>query len=428
MAAASFMGMTRLETRNMGLIVLGHALTHWYPATFYMLLPLIGHELGLSYSQIGFIMTCQYAAGAISNVPGGMLVDVWGKKGQLMALSLFWVGFPYLLMGFTTQYWMLLLCVMLVGIGNNLWHPTAIPLLGRMFPERKGFVLSLHGMGGNVGDALAPLAVGVLLTTLSWREIVVINVLPGASMAILILFFLGALTWAPRTPKVTAVEHTQANAQPGSVKPVLDHSDGQSMTSYIAGLKTLMRTRGLFMLTLSSSFRSMTQGTLLTFLPLYLAKEMKYDIFWVGVILAMLQLAGFVAAPIAGHLSDIMGRKTILASCFGVSGVVLLLMTFAGGTSLFVFLIAVLGFFLYAARPIMQAWMLEATPKNMGGTAIGLMFGMQSGAQAIAPALGGIVADQYGLLAAFYLLAATIILANIMVIWIPSNDTCVVKG
>jgi predicted MFS family arabinose efflux permease len=47
---------------------------------------------------------------------------------------------------------------------------------------------------------------------------------------------------------------------------------------------------------------------------------------------------------------------------------------------------------------------------------------MQSGAQAIAPVLGGIVADQYGLLSAFYLLAVTIILANIMVIWIPSND------
>jgi MFS family permease len=172
----------------------------------------------------------------------------------------------------------------------------------------------------------------------------------------------------------------------------------------------------------------MTQGTLLTFLPLYLAKEMKYDIFWVGVILAMLQLAGFIAAPIAGHLSDTMGRKTILVSCFGVSGVVLLLMAFAGGTPLFVFLIAVLGFFLYAARPIMQAWMLEATPKNMGGTAIGLMFGMQSGAQAIAPVLGGIVADRYGLLSAFYLLAATIILANIMVIWIPSSDTVEAKG
>jgi MFS family permease len=428
MSTALLTGMSRLESRNMGLIILGHALTHWYPATFYMLLPLIGSEMGLSYSQIGFIMTCQYAAGAISNVPGGMLVDVWGKKGQLMALSLFWVGFPYLLMGFTTAYWMLLLCVMLVGIGNNLWHPTAIPLLGRMFPNRKGFVLSLHGMGGNVGDALAPLAVGVLLTTLTWREIVVLNVLPGAAMAFLILYFLGALTLAPKNkPQPTTAVGAGVASDPVAVAPLSspplqEAKDGQSMTSYMAGLKSLIRTPGLFMLTLSSSFRSMTQGTLLTFLPLYLAKEMKYDIFWVGVILAMLQLAGFIAAPIAGHLSDTMGRKTILVSCFGVSGVVLLLMTFAGGTPLFVFLIAVLGFFLYAARPIMQAWMLEATPKNMGGTAIGLMFGMQSGAQAIAPVLGGIVADQYGLLSAFYLLAATIILANIMVIWIPAQD------
>lgn len=428
MSAALLQGMSRLESRNMGLIILGHALTHWYPATFYMLLPLIGSEMGLSYSQIGFIMTCQYAAGAVSNVPGGMLVDVWGKKGQLMALSLFWVGFPYLLMGFTTAYWMLLLCVMLVGIGNNLWHPTAIPLLGRMFPSRKGFVLSLHGMGGNVGDALAPLAVGMLLTTLTWREIVVLNVLPGAAMAFLILYFLGALTLAPKNKPLSEPVASVGAVEPRATPPLNEAKDGQSMTSYVAGLKSLMRTPGLFMLTLSSSFRSMTQGTLLTFLPLYLAKEMKYDIFWVGVILAMLQLAGFIAAPIAGHLSDTMGRKTILVSCFGVSGVVLLLMTFAGGTPLFVFLIAVLGFFLYAARPIMQAWMLEATPKNMGGTAIGLMFGMQSGAQAIAPVLGGIVADQYGLLAAFYLLAATIILANIMVIWIPSTETAATKG
>jgi MFS family permease len=405
---------SRLDIRNMGLITLGHSLTHWYPATFYMLLPLIGNELGLNYSQIGFIMTCQYAAGALSNVPGGMLVDMWGKKGQLMALSLFWVGFPYLLMGFSTAYWMLLVCVMLVGIGNNLWHPTAIPLLGRMFPARKGLALSLHGMGGNVGDALAPLAVGALLTTLSWREIVIINVVPGAAMSILILYFLGAMTFAPKQGAKTLT----AAAAPA---PVADNVGGQSFSSYMAGLRALIRTPGLFMLTLSSSFRAMTQGTLLTFLPLYLANEMHYEVFWVGAGMTLLQVAGFIAAPIAGHLSDTMGRRTILMSCFGMSGVVLLAMTFAGGTSAFVFLIAVLGFFLYAARPIMQAWMLEATPKNMGGTAIGLMFGMQSGAQAIAPILGGMVADRFGLLAAFYLLAVTIILANIMVVLIPAQ-------
>ena len=80
--------------RDAWLITLGHSLTHWYPATFYLLLPLIGKELGLSYGQIGLIMTCQYIAGAIANVPGGMLVDTVGRKGLLMASSLFWVGFP----------------------------------------------------------------------------------------------------------------------------------------------------------------------------------------------------------------------------------------------------------------------------------------------------------------------------------------------
>jgi MFS family permease len=409
---------SRLDYRNMGLITLGHSLTHWYPATFYMLLPLIGAEMGLSYSQIGFIMTCQYAAGALSNVPGGMLVDMWGRKGQLMALSLFWVGFPYLLMGFSTQYWMLLVCVMLVGVGNNLWHPVAIPLLGRMFPQRKGLALSLHGMGGNVGDALAPLAVGILLTTLSWREIVMLNVIPGAAMSVLLLYFLGAMTFVPKFAKPAAAAGATPLAHGSDHNNA--HSSGQSMGSYMQGLRSLMRTPGLMMLTLSSSFRSMTQGTLLTFLPLYLAKEMHYEVFWVGAVMALLQIAGFIASPIAGHLSDTMGRRKILMTSFGVSGAVLILMTFAGGSILFVYLIAVLGFFLYAARPIMQAWMLEATPPNMGGTAIGLMFGMQSGAQAIAPILGGIVADRYGLMAAFYLLAATIILANIMVLWIPT--------
>lgn len=176
--------------KEVWLITIGHSLTHWYPATFYLLLPLIGLELGLNYTEIGFIITSQYLASSISNIPGGMLVDTVGKKGLLMALSLFWVGFPYLLMSFTSSYWMLLLCISLVGIGNNLWHPTAIPTLAQRFPERKGFVLSVHGMGANIGDALAPFAVGALLLTFSWREVVVINIFPGLVMAVLILFFL----------------------------------------------------------------------------------------------------------------------------------------------------------------------------------------------------------------------------------------------
>src|SRR3974390_895276 len=137
-------------------ITLGHTMTHWYPATFYLLLPLIGKELGLSFGEIGAIMTCQYLVGAISNVPGALFVYMVGPKPVLMAVSLLWVGVPYLLMGFSHSYWMLLVCTALVGFGNNLWHPVAIPLLADRFPDRRGLAVAFHGTGGNDGDAGAP--------------------------------------------------------------------------------------------------------------------------------------------------------------------------------------------------------------------------------------------------------------------------------
>src|SRR5260370_4398841 len=177
--------------REVWLISAGHMMTHWYPSTFYLLLPLIGNELGLSFSQIGSILTCQFAAGALSNLPGGMLVDAIGRKGLLMAVALSWGGLPFLVMGFSHSYGMLLACAALVGIGNNLWHPTAIPLLAQNHPQKSGLVVSIHAMGGNLGDAVAPLVVGAMLTAFSWRDVVIMNIIPGVIASVLLLMLPG---------------------------------------------------------------------------------------------------------------------------------------------------------------------------------------------------------------------------------------------
>ncbi len=390
--------------RDVWVISIGHALTHWYPATFYLLLPLIGKELGMSYSQIGLVMTCQYIAGALSNVPGGMLVDTVGKKGLLMALSLFWVGFPYLLMSFTHSYVMLLLCVAMVGIGNNLWHPTAIPTLAQRYPNRKGLVLSMHGMGGNAGDALAPLAVGALLATFSWREIVVMNAIPGAIMSLMILVFMGTI---------------QLNRK--IKKPVAAAPEGQALSEYAKGFRELFRNKTILLLAVSSAFRSMTQTTLLTFLPVFLAYEMGYSPVWVGGCMFLLQAAGLIASPIAGHLSDSMGRRRIIMTSMIMTAIVLIFMAIAGRSTAFVLFIAMLGFFLYAIRPVLQAWMLEATPKNMGGTSIGLLFGLQAVGSSIGPVVGGSLADHFGLMSTFTFLAFTIVFANLFIFFVPKQ-------
>jgi len=384
-------------------ITLGHTMTHWYPATFYLLLPLIGKELGLSYGEIGAIMTCQYLVGAISNVPGGLAVDFVSRKTMPMAISMLWVGVPYLLMGLTHTYWLLLVCSALVGVGNNLWHPAAIPLLAQRFPERRGLAVALHGMGGNLGDAIAPFASGALLTILSWREVVIVNVIPGLLLAALILVYVNRTTEQSRD--------------------MAEKSERMRAADVLSALRTMFTSRTVLMVSASSAFRLMTQAGLLTFLPVFLATQMGYSPIWIGACMLALQTAGFVAAPIAGHLSDRMGRRRIIMSSMAMTGLVLLLMATIGRSTAFVLFISVLGFFLFAIRAVMQAWILDATPKSMGGTSIGILFGTQAIGAAVGPALGGIFADHYGLMATFYFLAITIVIANLFIFFTPVSET-----
>jgi FSR family fosmidomycin resistance protein-like MFS transporter len=394
----------RRSFREVYVISFGHALTHWYPATFYLLLPLIGKELSLSYGEIGSILTCQYAAGSIANVPAGIFVDTVGRKGLLMALALCWVGVPYLIMGLSHAYWMILACATLVGIGNNVWHPTAIPWLADRFPERKGLVMSFHGMGANVGDAVAPLVIGLMLQSYSWRTVVFMNVVPGFVAAAIILIYVNRLQMADLRAGIVKLKPAAVGA-----------------AARLRMLAALLHNRALVTLAIGAGFRSMTQGSLLTFLPLYLTRVMGYPSLWVGGCLFALQAAGFIAAPIAGHLSDRLGRRQIIMSSMAMTGVIILAMTFAGGTSWFVFLIALLGFFLFAVRAVLQAWLLDATPPGMGGSAIGVLFGTQALGLSLGPVTAGIVADHYGIMSAFYFLAGTIIVANLMVFITPAG-------
>jgi MFS family permease len=389
--------------KDVWLITAGHAFTHWYTATFYLLLPLIAKELGLSYTEIGLIMTTQHIVGAISNLPGGMVVDMVGKKGYLMATSLFWVGFPYALMSLTHDYWMLLVCVTLVGIGNNLWHPAAITTLAYRYPNRKGLVISVHGMGGNVADGLAPLVVGALLAWFTWRTVVVINVVPGLVMAALILVMLGAFTMG------SSHDHVNAGGNSRGVK------------DYMKDFASLLRNRALMLVSIGSAFRTMTQTGLLTFLPVYLAYELDYSPFIVGVCMSAMQVAGFAASPIGGHLSDKLGRKRIVMSSMVLTCVMIVFMALAGKSVTFVIFIALVGFFLYAMRPVLQAWAVEATPRELAGSGVGLQFGIQHIGAGIAPALFGMIADASDLYTAFYFLAGTILFANVLIVFMPDS-------
>jgi fucose permease len=93
-------------------------------------------------------------------------------------------------------------------------------------------------------------------------------------------------------------------------------------------------------------------------------------------------------------------------------------MVFAGKSMAFIVFVALVGFFLYAMRPVMQAWAFENTPKRLAATGVGLQFTILAIGGSIAPAAFGVIADTWTIYAAFYCLAATIIMANVLVLFV----------
>lgn len=76
--------------------------------------------------------------------------------------------------------------MILIGTGNNLWHPAAISLLSDLYPKKKGWALGWHSSAANVKDALGPLLTGILLTWMTWRAILMVSFVPGLALGVLI--------------------------------------------------------------------------------------------------------------------------------------------------------------------------------------------------------------------------------------------------
>ena len=138
-----------------------------------------------------------------------------------------------------------------------------------------------------------------------------------------------------------------------------------------------------------------------------------------GLALAAMQLAGVAASPVAGAWSDRVGRRpVVLAGLTASTGVILVLMML-GHLATFVVGIAILGFVLFAVRPVIHSWMMDLAPPNLAGSATSLMFGSQAILATVAPIIGGMIADGWGLGAVFYFLAGGLLAANLALVLLP---------
>ena len=375
-----------------------HGSLHWSLAIFYLLLPFIKDEYGMSYAEIGMLASIVHGCAFAINIPSGVLVDVTGKGSLCQLTALVFCGFGLIAIGWATEFWMLAVFIGIVGAMNTLWHPAAISFLSSAYADRRGLALSFHTVGASIGDAAAPMAAGVMISIVGWQGTAAVGgTVPLIGACLMLLVF----------------------GRAGATNPVSSRPGG--MRAYITGMRGLIGQANTWKVCIMSGFRGTSQVGLRTFLPLYFVTAFDSDPFWLGVLVMVSQATGAVTTPFAGILSDRIGRRPILMIGFIGSAIIMFTLPWIESLPILLVVVGLSGVFIFAVRPVLQSWALDMTPPQLGGSMVSLLFGTQSLFAMAVPILGGLIADVWGLEYVFQILSGAIIIAAVIALTIPDN-------
>jgi predicted MFS family arabinose efflux permease len=206
-------GSLRHDAHVIGFVGVAHGASHFFQLALPPLFPLIKTEFGTSYAELGVVMAVYYGVSGIMQTAAGFLVDRLGARNVLV-FGLAAASIGTMLYAAAPSYAFLLVAAVIAGLGNSVFHPGDLALLNaKVDPTRLGHAFSVHGIGGNVGWALAP-AFGIAVSSLTgWRG-------PLVAAGLLGLAFLAAFaaqpllrTRAAHVAHVAAPRHFAADVQ-----------------------------------------------------------------------------------------------------------------------------------------------------------------------------------------------------------------------
>ena len=369
----------------------GHGVFHWFLQSFIVLLPEVEATFGLSKIGVGSISTVRELVSGLITLPGGIIADGLRKYwGLILALCMAGFGLGWLIVGQAPVFPLLLLGVAIVAAAASLWHLPAMASLSHHYSHRRGTALSFHGIGGNVGDAISPVATGFLLGYLAWQDILSIY----AAVPIFIAFL---VYWAFK-----------------NIGRAVSEEESNSGQDRMGQTKDILKNPLIWVITFAGGIRAMAFIALITFLPSYLSNDLGLSDFRRGVYFGLLVAAGIVFTPLMGYLSDRFGRKIVLVpGMLFDAAIVLLMASFGEGVPLII-LLFMLGAFFYSDQPILTASALDIVGSGVATTTLGALSFARFGLSAISPIIAGYLYDTYSMDSVFYYVASLMIFSAVV--------------
>ncbi|MCY4743976.1 MFS transporter [Pelomonas sp. UHG3] len=160
----------RRDIATISTIGVAHGSSHFFHMLLPPLFPAFIQAFGLSYSELGLLVTTFFVISGAGQATSGFIVDRIGARPVLfVAMGCF--ALASAAAGLAQGFGGLLLAAALAGLGNAPFHPADFTILNkRVSQPRLGHAFSVHGITGNLGWALAPVfSIGIAQASGNWR-------------------------------------------------------------------------------------------------------------------------------------------------------------------------------------------------------------------------------------------------------------------
>ncbi len=357
------------------LIIIGlcHLLNDSLQAVIPAMFPILEQSLGLTFTQLGLIAFTLNMVASVMQPVVGLAAD---KRPMPYALP---IGLTFSMIGmfalaFAPSFGIILICVVFIGLGSAVFHPEGSRVAFLAAGPRRGLAQSIYQVGGNTGQALAPLITALVLVPLGqfgaiWFTLV-------AALAVYFLFKI-ARWYAEQVKSVfqSKKEHkTRAKTPPVLAKRIRN---------------------ALIVLVFIVFARSWYQSAIANFYAFYAIETYGVKIAQAQIYIFTFLLMGAVGTFFGGPIADKFGKRNVILMSFLLPAPAALLMPHVGPI-LSLLLLGVIGFSLLSSFSVTIVYAQELVPGKIG-TMSGLIGGLGFGMGAVGSVVLGTFIDTVGL-------------------------------
>lgn len=340
------------------------------PAMF----PLLERDLGLSFTELGII---SFVLNMFSSTLQPVVGFVSDKKPMPYALPLGMMSsfIGLLMLVLTEQYWLILVAVLFLGFGSAIFHPEGSRVSFMSAGNKRGLAQSIYQVGGNSGQALAPLISAFILDVYGQHGAAIILLLTAIGIAIL----LKISRWYMQQLEAEKLSKQKKKILISSLPPLTKKQVGIALTLLLVIIFA----------------RSFYTTNITNFYVFYLMDHYDVNIRTGQVFIFIFMAFGVLGTFFGGSLSDRIGRKNvIILSVVGPLPFCLLLPYMPIWVAL-IFLI-IIGTLIMISFSVTVVYAQELVPTKIG-TMAGLTTGFAFGMGAIGAVVIGFLLDYIGI-------------------------------